>query len=84
MSVRFEWDANKATLNFDNHQVSFAEASTVFADSLAVIFADLIRSANERREIIVGHSLSERLLLVCFSERKGRHSNFQRPSADQT
>ena len=69
MSVGFEWDARKATLNLNKHRVSFDEASTVFNDPLAVIFDDLDHSLRERREIIVGHSITDRLLLVCFSER---------------
>ena len=69
MSVGFEWDASKGTLNLSKHRVSFDEATTVFDDPLAVIFDDLNHSSNERREIIVGHSVSNRFLLVCFSER---------------
>ena len=69
MSVGFEWDARKATLNLRKHLVSFDEASTVFNDPQAVIFDDLIHSSKERREIIVGRSIANRLLLVCFSER---------------
>lgn len=72
MSVGFEWDANKARLNLRNHRVSFVEATTVFDDPLAVIFDDVNHSADERREIIVGHSISQRLLLVCFSERRDK------------
>lgn len=69
MSVRFEWNANKATLNLSKHGISFDEATTVFDDPLAVIFDDVNHSSRERREIIVGHSINDRLLLVCFSER---------------
>lgn len=69
MSVRFEWNANKATFNLNKHGVSFDEATTVFDDPLAVIFDDSNHSSLERREIIIGHSINERLLLVCFSER---------------
>lgn len=68
MSVGFEWDANKATLNVSKHRVSFDEATTVFDDPLAAIFDDLDHAAKERREIIVGHSVRGRLILVCFSE----------------
>jgi uncharacterized DUF497 family protein len=68
MSVGFEWNKTKATLNLHKHRVNFDEATTVFDDPLAVIFDDLNHSSNERREIIVGHSVSARLLLVCFSE----------------
>ena len=69
MSVGFEWDGRKATLNVNKHRVSFDEASTVFNDPLAIIFDDLDHSLRERREIIVGHAITNRLLSVCFSER---------------
>jgi uncharacterized DUF497 family protein len=36
---------------------------------LAVIFADPNHSLRELREIIVRHSINNRLILVCFSER---------------
>ena len=58
----------KATANFKKHNVTFDEASTVFSDSLARIFDDEENSAVERREIIIGHSITTRLLLVCFTE----------------
>ena len=38
MSLRFEWDPNKAEANLSRHEVSFEEAVTVFADPLARIF----------------------------------------------
>jgi uncharacterized DUF497 family protein len=69
MSVGFEWNKGKAMLNLAKHRVAFDEATTVFDDPLAVIFDDLSHSSTEHREIIVGHSVSHRLLLVCFSER---------------
>jgi len=69
MSYRFEWDDNKARSNLIDHGVSFDEASTVFDDSLARIFDDEGHSIDERREIIIGHSVNNRLLLVCFTER---------------
>ena len=37
--------------------------------SLARIFDDEPHSADERREIIIGHSINNRLLVVCFTER---------------
>jgi uncharacterized DUF497 family protein len=69
LSYRFEWDDDKARANQIKHGISFDEASTVFDDSLARIFDDGVHSINERREIIVGHSINERLLLVSFAER---------------
>jgi uncharacterized DUF497 family protein len=69
MSVRFEWDDDKAKANLKKHRVSFEEASTVFDDPLAKIFSDDQHSAAEIREIIVGDSVSGRLVLVSFTER---------------
>ena len=54
MSVRFEWDDDKAKTNLKKHKVDFDEASSVFADRLAKIFSDDEHSAEEIREIIVG------------------------------
>jgi hypothetical protein len=66
----FEWDINKADLNFRKHSVSFDEANTVFSDPLGKIFDDESHSINEVREIIIGHSFKGRLLVVVFTEKK--------------
>jgi len=71
MSLEFEWDKAKAAANLKKHRVTFEEASTVFADPLAAIFDDDAHSEEERREIMVGNSASNRLLLVSFTERAG-------------
>ncbi|MEK6571452.1 MAG: BrnT family toxin [Bacteroidota bacterium] len=67
--MRFEWDPRKAAASLKKHRVSFDEAATVFKDPLARIFYDEEHSAHERREIIIGHSILDRLVLVCFTER---------------
>ncbi len=69
MGLRFEWDKNKAAANLKKHKVSFDEATTVFDDSVAHIFSDEDHSINEQREIIIGHSIAQRLVVVCFTER---------------
>jgi uncharacterized DUF497 family protein len=69
MSVQFEWDQSKAAANAQKHGITFDEAATVFADSLAAIFDDQPHSTEELREIIIGHSIFQRLLLVSFTER---------------
>jgi uncharacterized protein len=71
MSLEFEWDEDKASSNEKKHRVTFEEAASVFADPLAAIFDDEDHSDEEQREIIVGHSAKNRLLLVCFTERAG-------------
>jgi uncharacterized DUF497 family protein len=68
----FEWDAQKAAENLRNHGVTFEEAVTVFADPLANIFDDPDHSSGERRELIIGHSTEEHLLVVSFTERERR------------
>lgn len=69
MGLEFEWHADKAASNERKHGITFEEAMTVFADPLAVIFDDEEHSADEPREIIVGHSARRRLLLVSFTVR---------------
>lgn len=69
MDLSFEWDESKAALNLKKHRISFEEARTVFGDPVAVIFDDEEHSQDETREIIVGHSDRNRLLLVSFTER---------------
>lgn len=72
MALEFEWDPRKAAANEKKHGVTFEEAATVFGDALAMIFDDEAHSNDELREIIVGHSNRNRLLVVCFTERDYR------------
>jgi uncharacterized DUF497 family protein len=69
VALRFEWDHDKAASNLRKHRVTLEEASTVFRDPLAKIFDDPEHSTDESREILVGHSSRNRLLLVSFTER---------------
>ncbi len=48
-------------------RVSFEEAMTVFGDLLARIFDDEEHSEDEKREIIIGHSIQQHLVLVSFT-----------------
>ncbi len=69
--MEFEWDDEKAASNRMKHGVSFEEAMTVFGDPLAAIFDDEEHSMGEHREIIVGYSSHNQLVLVSFTERSG-------------
>lgn len=69
LDMEFEWNESKAAANIRKHGVSFEEAKTVFDNLMAVIFDDEAHSVDEQREIIVGHSRKNRLLLVSFTER---------------
>lgn len=72
MPYHFEWDRRKAVINRTKHGVSFDEASTVFDDPLAVTFEDDSHSStSETRELIIGHSIGQQLLMVSFTERSG-------------
>src|SRR5713226_2954455 len=71
MSLEFEWDEDKAASNRKKHGVTFEEAVSVFADPLAAIFDDEVHSEEEQREIIIGNSAKNQLVLVCFTERAG-------------
>lgn len=70
MTVRLEWNPKKASGNLHKHHISFDEAGTVFNDDLALIFPDEDHSVDEVREIIIGHSIKNQILIVVFTERK--------------
>ena len=72
MSLRFEWDRKKAENNLSKHEISFEEAMTVFADPLARVFTDEEHSGEELREIIIGHSARQQLILVNFTSTDDR------------
>ena len=72
MGLEFEWDAEKADANRASHGIDFAETLTVFRDPLARIFDDEDHAGDERREIVIGHSVKRRLLVACFTVRAGR------------
>ncbi len=63
--MRFAWDPRKAESNLKKHRASFEEATTVFADPLAVIVEDPVFPD---RSLIVGQSLLSRVLIVVFLE----------------
>ncbi len=83
MGVRFEWQASKARANVRKHGVSFEEAVAVFADPLARILDDPDHSADESREIILGRSTRQRLLIREFRRARQYDSNHQRPRHHQ-
>lgn len=69
MELIFEWNREKEKINFKKHRISFDEAKTVFFDPLAKIFDDENHSFGEKREIIIGHSKRNRLLIMVYIER---------------
>jgi uncharacterized protein len=68
----FEWDPDKAEVNFKKHRVSFFEAATVFQDPDVMIEPDPVHSDEEWRAIAIGFSALSRVLLVVHTERQKR------------
>lgn len=69
MSLKFEWDEDKAKANLRKHKVSFHEATTVFHDLYIATMPDPDHSESEPRYIVIGHSANNRLLVVVYTER---------------
>lgn len=69
MGMFFHWDRKKAAQNVKKHGISFEEAKSVFADPYALVLPDEEHSDDEEREIAIGYSEKNRVLLVNFNER---------------
>lgn len=63
--MRFSWDPRKAASNVRKHGVSFEEATTVFADPLALAIEDAI---DPGRTVLVGMSERQRVLLTVYTD----------------
>jgi len=72
VGYEFEWDADKAAANLRKHGVSFEEATTAFADPLAMNMPDPDHSEHEARYVVLGQSTQRRLIVVCYTERPPR------------
>lgn len=71
----FDWDIEKAILNFDKHGVSFEEAATAFDDEDGLDWADPKHSKAETRRKRLAESNVERLLLIVYTIRKLTNGN---------
>lgn len=69
--IEFEWDSHKAQINVRKHGITFEEAAEAFFDPFCQII-DASVSGDEKRDFILGYSLSARLLLVVHIERGER------------
>ena len=67
---KFEWDEQKAASNLQKHGVSFDEAVSVFADDLALTFADSDHFESEERSRTYGISTKGRLIVLVHTERR--------------
>lgn len=68
--VKFEWDKEKYAVNLWKHNVKFEEAAEVFFDPENQFGDASVK--DEKRQYVIGHSLSSRMLLVVFVERAVR------------
>ncbi len=67
MNYNFEWDPQKARLNYKKHGIRFEEAATVFRDPRALTIFDLDHSEVEYRWTTMGISKTGKLLIVCHT-----------------
>jgi uncharacterized protein len=68
--IRFDWDVKKSRENARKHGVSFDEAQTVFYDENALQYYDPDHSVEEDRFIMLGMSVTLRVLVVCHCYRE--------------
>jgi uncharacterized DUF497 family protein len=66
----YEWDPNKAKLNFRKHGVAFADAVTVFSDDMAVTVKN--DNPDEERFVTMGMDALGRVLVVVYTWRGNR------------
>ncbi len=71
--MQFEWDKEKAASNLRKHGVSFEEASTVWKDFFFIDLYDDEHSETEKRYLIIGESVQNKLLIVSYTD-KGKHN----------
>lgn len=69
-TLKFEWDAKKNATNRRKHGISFEEAKTAFLDGNARVIPDPELSEDEDRFVLLGLSISVRVLVVCHCYRQ--------------
>lgn len=69
--LRFEWDPAKSSANRRKHGITFEEARTVFFDERARLIDDPDHSGAEDRFILLGVSVTLRVLIVCHCYQSG-------------
>ncbi len=78
----FEWDPKKAEINRRNHGVSFADASTIFEDPMAITIEEQ-DADGEERSLTVGMDCLGRLLVVVYAWRSGKIRLISARKADE-
>lgn len=70
--IEFEWNEQKARQNAEKHGVLFEEAAEIFFDPFYQYGDATPTNADEQRDFILGYSVTQRLLLVVYTERSER------------
>jgi uncharacterized protein len=65
----FDWDAGNDLKNVIKHQVSIAEAESIFFNEPLIIVQDDKHSTTEKRYFALGHTDADRNLLAVFTVR---------------
>lgn len=65
--MRFEWDSEKETINYQKHKIHFKTAVNVFKDPNRIEFFDKIHSIQEERYITIG--IVEDVIFVVYTIR---------------
>jgi uncharacterized protein len=70
--LKFDWNDEKAKINFQKHMVSFEETMTVWDDEYAAFLHDPAHSNIEDRYLLIGYSSKNNLLFISFTERNDK------------
>ncbi len=63
----YQWDRDKATANLRKHGIDFADATSAFADDLAITIPD--ERFDEERFVTIGVDAFGRVLVVVYTLR---------------
>ena len=62
--MKYQWDKNKATSNLQKHGIEFADAVSVFLDSLAITIPE--NRFDEERFVTIGMDAFGSILVIVF------------------
>lgn len=65
-SIDIVWDPQKAKSNFRKHKIHFADAESVFYDTMALTIEDQ-DSDGEKRFVTIGSDTTGRIVLVVYA-----------------
>ena len=70
--MEFEWDPEKAAINFEKHKITFDDAATVFDDPHHYIVEVTRPEHGEARFITIGMLADGRVAAVVYTDRQRR------------